>query len=119
MFFCYTIAVAYGKQLPIRLDPEIEERLEKVAKRTGTTKSAIIRLLADSFVKQAVAADGSVTLPPNWADLLPPRDTRAGTKKLKPPSPSQVLANDDASDEPLPPKQDVTYDAKGAAKKKT
>ncbi len=74
---CYTDIVALGKQLPIRLETEIEKRLEKAAARAGTTKSAIVRLLVRSFVEQVVQQDGTVHLPPNWADLLPYADKRS------------------------------------------
>jgi len=63
----------------VRLEPDVEERLEKAAAKCGTSKSALIRLLAKSFVDQVVREDGTVTLPPNWADLLPPRATRSKT----------------------------------------
>lgn len=69
--------MALGSQLPIRLDDETDRRLSAVAARAGTSKSAIIRLLATTFVEQVVSADGSVKLPPNWADLLPKADARA------------------------------------------
>lgn len=74
--------MALGAQLPVRLDPESEKRLERAAKLAGTTKSAIIRLLVDTFVRQVVAEDGQVTLPPNWAELLGERDARAGTRRV-------------------------------------
>jgi predicted DNA-binding protein len=68
--------MAYGKQLPIRLDPETEARLDAAAASTGTSKSALIRLLAKSFVEQCVSESGAVTLPPDWHALLPQRDGR-------------------------------------------
>lgn len=69
--------MALGKQLPIRLEPDVEKRLEAAAQKTGTTKSAIIRLLAKTFVDQVIAADGSINMPPKWEDLLPQADGRA------------------------------------------
>jgi len=74
---CYTNAMPLGAQLPVRLEPDVEQRLEKVAEKLGTTKSALIRLLAKTFVEQAVSDDGSVHLPPDWRELLPSRDTRS------------------------------------------
>lgn len=71
--------MALGAQLPVRLEADIEARLESIAESTGTTKSSLIRLLATTFVQQCVAPDGSVTLPPNWSDLLKPRDERSVT----------------------------------------
>ena len=69
--------MALGAQLPIRLEPDIESRLEQAAARLGTTKSAMLRLLAKTFVEQMVAADGSVTLPPEWKLILPAADRRS------------------------------------------
>ena len=69
--------MALGSQLPVRLEPEVEEKLERVAARIGTSKSALIRLLARSFVEQMVKPDGTVELPPQWAAILPPADKRS------------------------------------------
>lgn len=67
---CYTAGMALGSQLPIRLDPETDLRLQQIAQATGTSKSALIRLLATTFVNEFVSGDGTVTLPPNWNALL-------------------------------------------------
>lgn len=72
--------MALGKQLPVRLDSQTEARLEAAAQKAGTTKSAIIRLLAQTFVDQVVKA-GQVILPPNWSELLPRADERAAIVK--------------------------------------
>jgi hypothetical protein len=69
--------MALGAQLPIRLEPDIEGRLEQAAARLGTTKSALLRLLAKTFVEQMVSDDGSVKLPPDWKNLLPAADRRS------------------------------------------
>lgn len=66
-----------GAQLPIRLEPDVESRLEQAAARVGTTKSALLRLLAKTFVDQMVGNDGSVKLPPEWRNLLPAADRRS------------------------------------------
>lgn len=83
---CYTFSapfrMALSAQLPVRLDSEIDARLEAAAKAQGTTKSAIIRLLAKTFVEQVVQADGTVTLPPNWAALLDAADGRSRRKTV-------------------------------------
>jgi hypothetical protein len=68
--------VALGAQLPVRLEPEVEERLETIAKRIGTTKSALIRVLAKTFVEQVVGEEGKVNLPPDWRQYLTPADGR-------------------------------------------
>lgn len=69
--------MALGKQLPIRLESDVEKRLEAAAVKSGTTKSAIIRLLAKTFVDQVIGRDGTITMPPKWEQLLPVADRRA------------------------------------------
>jgi len=73
-----------GSVLPIRLETDVEERLDGVAQQIGTTKSAIIRLLAKTFVDQVVNDRGKVTLPPNWKELLPAADARSTGGTAKP-----------------------------------
>jgi hypothetical protein len=63
--------MAFGAQLPVRLEPEIEERLESTAREIGTSKSALIRLLVKTFVQHVVDKRGRVRLPPDWSELLP------------------------------------------------
>lgn len=69
--------MALGSQLPVRLEKDIDDRLEAVAKKHGTSKSALIRLLAKTFVEQVVQPDGTVTLPPDWKKFLPSADGRS------------------------------------------
>jgi antitoxin component of RelBE/YafQ-DinJ toxin-antitoxin module len=52
--------------LPIRLDTDISHRLTRAAIILGMTKSALIRLLITSFVKQMDANGGKITLPLQW-----------------------------------------------------
>ena len=73
--------MAFSAVLPVRLDMDVEARLEKVAARAGTTKSALIRLLAKTFCDQVVGADGSVRLPPNWQEILKQSDGRTPRKR--------------------------------------
>jgi hypothetical protein len=73
--------VALGAQLPVRLEDDVDKRLEKIATNAGTSKSALIRLLAKTFVEQVVQPDGSVNLPPNWRELLKPADGRSTLPK--------------------------------------
>jgi hypothetical protein len=66
----YKWLMAYGAQLPVRLEPEVEERLESTAREIGTSKSALIRLLVKTFVEHVVDTRGRVRLPPDWSELL-------------------------------------------------
>jgi len=116
--------MALGKQLPIRLDTDTERRLESAAQKAGTTKSAIIRLLAQSFVDQVVRA-GQVVLPPNWGDLLPRADDRAAKARRDPAHRDAVRLNcalnetPGEASAPLPPRREVSYtSAKKSTRKK-
>jgi hypothetical protein len=62
--------MALGAQLPVRLDPAVEERLEAIARAIETSKSALLRLLVRTFVEQAMDERGRVSLPPDWSELL-------------------------------------------------
>lgn len=77
---CYTRTMALGTQLPIRLEPAVDARLQAAAEQAGTSKSALIRMLAKTFVDQCISPSGQVTLPPNWHQLLPERDGRSSSK---------------------------------------
>ena len=72
--------MALGAQLPVRLELDVEKRLEEIAKKTGTSKSSLIRLLAKTFVDHVVSADGTISLPPNWSELLPTADGRSSAR---------------------------------------
>lgn len=56
--------------LPVRLNPDEKRRLQEIADQTGTTVSALIRLLVRSFVEDYERGDGHVSLPPDWRKLL-------------------------------------------------
>jgi hypothetical protein len=112
--------MALGKQLPIRLEADVEKRLEAAASKNGTTKSALIRLLAKTFVEQVIGIDGGVSLPPRWAQLLPQADARAA-KSTRAKGPVHRLAvhlNDESSTEPTPPRQEGRVHPKPPRKKK-
>lgn len=117
--------MALGSQLPIRLDSDTDARLQAAAERAGTSKSALIRMLAKTFVDQCVTASGQVTLPPNWADLLPQKDNRSSSYENR--SGVQQIGNNNKqttnvfSPAPLPPGERVRGKGvrpKGAKKKK-
>jgi len=76
----YKWGMAFGAQLPVRLEPGVQERLEAIAHEIGTSKSALIRLLVKTFVEHVVDPRGGVRLPPDWSELLgrlPPADRRS------------------------------------------
>jgi len=86
--------MALGKQLPIRLEPDIDARLQAAAERIGTSKSALIRMLAKTFCDQVIQADGSVQLPVDWMSLLPDADGRSVTHRYPKPVISSAQLNE-------------------------
>ncbi|MBU4199410.1 MAG: ribbon-helix-helix protein, CopG family [Verrucomicrobia bacterium] len=57
--------------LPIRLDTELSQRLNRAAERLGLTKSGLIRILIKSFVDQLEANGGKITFPLRWQEHQP------------------------------------------------
>jgi predicted DNA-binding protein len=92
--------MALGAQLPVRLETDVEERLEAVAQQVGTTKSALIRLLARTFVDEFVDDKGRVSLPPNWKSLAGLSDA---DERSRPSSDKKKVVNL-LPDPTLPPK---------------
>lgn len=96
--------MALGKPLPVRIDTDVDQRLEEIAKNAGSTKSALIRLLIDTFSKHCVDAQGTVTLPPNWKDILAKSDGRSGGPYVLTAAAHDALGEADKKDvENLPP----------------
>lgn len=81
---CYTIQMSLGAQLPVRLESEVDERLQIVAKQAGTSKSSLIRLLAKTFTDHVCSRGGKIVLPPDWKELLKPADGRSLEMRDKP-----------------------------------
>lgn len=57
--------------LPVRLETDMKIRLQKAAQAMGTTPSALIRILVNSFVDEFERGGGRILFPPQWR--LPPR----------------------------------------------
>lgn len=72
-----TPSMALASTLPIRLDSEIDSRLQAAAQACGSSKSSLVRLLIKTFAEQCIDADGTVKLPPDWQELLAPADLRS------------------------------------------
>jgi Ribbon-helix-helix protein, copG family len=75
--------MALGAQLPVRLDSEVEERLQSIAEKTGSSKSALIRLLAKTFTDHIFDSGGRISLPPDWQSLLKSADGRSKSNSVK------------------------------------
>jgi len=64
---CSTLVyMAKQASLPVRIDADIAVRVEASVKRLGITKSALIRMLLESFVDQFERNGGKIVLPPTW-----------------------------------------------------
>ena len=66
-----------GAALNIRMDAEMDAELDRVASELGTSKSALIRLLARTFVDH-LKKTGSLGVPVDWKALLKSSDKRSG-----------------------------------------
>jgi len=64
--------------LPVRLDTELNRRLDRASERLGLTKSALIRIMVKSFVDQLEASGGRITFPLQWQK--PQRDMSSSLK---------------------------------------
>ena len=52
--------------LPVRLEANTKIRLQKAAQAMGTTPSALIRILVNSFVDEFERGGGRILFPPQW-----------------------------------------------------
>lgn len=66
--------------LPIRLETDTKNRLQKAARAMGVTPSALIRILISSFVDDFERGGGRVLFPPQWrmAPLIAESETNYG-----------------------------------------
>jgi hypothetical protein len=75
--------MAEGKPIPVRLDGALIARLDAVAKRMGSNKSALIRFLAKSFVDYFESHGWTDSLPGNWREILREQDGRSEGQKAR------------------------------------
>ena len=71
--------------LTVRLEPELERKLEAACKRRHATKSIVVTGLIEQFVAREPAADSyqvAVRLGVIGSDTTPSADTAANAKKL-------------------------------------
>ena len=101
--------------IPVRLSDAVVKRIDAVAAMIGTTRTALIRLCADTFAGH-IAKGGKAALPLDWRDILDAQDgrTRAARGEVH----RLNCLNDEASAEPAPPPQPVTYPKPPRKKKK-
>jgi len=58
------------KPIPIRLTPQVIQRLDRAAQRLGTNRAALIKMCAQTFLDDFEKNGGVASLPPNWRQLL-------------------------------------------------
>ena len=63
------------KPIPVRLDDDLIARLDLIAKRIGTTRSSVIRMLVSSWV-ESFERDGASALPMDWEAVMLQLDGR-------------------------------------------
>lgn len=80
--------MAKDSQVNIRFDAATDADLEETAKQMGVSKSALVRHLTATFLKQ-VKQSGTVPLNLKWTSVLNEADARSewGARKLTPPDP--------------------------------
>lgn len=100
--------------IPVRLSEEVLNRIDAVAEMIGTTRTALIRLCADTFAGH-ISKGGKAALPIDWRDILEQHDgrTRAARGEVHR---LNVHLNDEASTDPLPPRQPDAKHPKPAKK---
>lgn len=65
------------KPIPVRLPPELIDRLDAVAKKLGNTRAGVIRFLIETWVDE-FEDRGRAMLPDTWKDVLVSFDGRRG-----------------------------------------
>jgi antitoxin component of RelBE/YafQ-DinJ toxin-antitoxin module len=80
--------MAKDSQVNIRFDAATDADLEETARQMGVSKSALVRHLTATFLKQ-VKQSGTVPLNLKWTSVLNEADARSewGARKLKPADP--------------------------------
>lgn len=82
-------------QINIRLTPEIDEELNRVAQSLGVSKSSLVRRLTEKFLVE-VKKLGVVELNPAWIEEMAKADARTswGERKIFPANPEARVAED-------------------------
>lgn len=80
--------MAKDSQVNIRFDAATDADLEETAKQMGVSKSALVRHLTATFLKE-VKQSGTVPLHLKWTSVLNEADARSewGARKLPEPAP--------------------------------
>lgn len=90
--------VPVTKPIPIRLGGDLISRLDDVASRMGTNRTAIVRVCVQTFVEH-FEKRGKAALPPNWEELLAASDNRTIESRNRYPEhvPSNMILNHPSS----------------------
>lgn len=69
------------KPIPVRLSPDLIQRLDRAAARIGQNRACLIRFCVDSWLHD-FEKYGYAVLPPNWPEIIKRQDGRR-KKKLR------------------------------------
>lgn len=71
----YNLPVPKSAAVNVRLEEPVDRELEALAQELGTTKSALIRLLTQTFIRDV--KQRGLRVPVEWMSLLQPADGRS------------------------------------------
>jgi antitoxin component of RelBE/YafQ-DinJ toxin-antitoxin module len=87
-------------QVNVRFDEMTDARLVAAAKKLGTTKSALVRHLTETFLTE-IANTGSMELNINWKTKLEKADARTAWGEAKMPVVPEMTRVSDAPELPV------------------
>ncbi len=68
--------MAEGRSIPVRLSPEVIERLDRVAKRTGMSRNALMKFCVSTFAYEMESGELSTRTLQAWQKVLKDLDGR-------------------------------------------
>ena len=64
----YTPGMSKNASIPVRLEPDLEKRVDSLCERLRLSKSAVIRMLLEEFVSHCDRHGGRIVMPPSFKD---------------------------------------------------
>lgn len=68
--------MAEGRSIPVRLSPEVIERLDRVAKRTGMSRNSLMKFCVSTFAYEMETGELSTKTLQAWQEVLKNLDGR-------------------------------------------
>ena len=68
--------MAEGRSIPVRLSPEVIERLDRVAKRTGMSRNGLMKFCVSTFAYEMESGELSTRTLQAWQEVLKNLDGR-------------------------------------------